>query len=192
MKHSCETFANGVLEALGAYQGTGALENNARIVPGLYPSWDTANGTVTLNHEAGPENLCRLEAKVAGQPEWLTLNLDLGDGSFEAGAVIGIVADVAGGSDLSLQMFIRTSAEQGGVDTGLTERLPVSASRRVVTVLHTVGADDGVAATDRFHTLAIRLPRHDFRLEIHDMHFFILPADKGLRPHAMTLASSPA
>lgn len=189
--HSCETFANGVLGALGSYQGVGAIENNHRIVPGLYPGWDEEHCAVTMTHTATPEDLITLEGKVTGQPRWLTLNLDLGSGTFEAGEVIGLVADIAGAGAYSLELFIRTSAEDGNIDTVLAERLPVSTTPRVVNVLHTVGPDDGVVASDRFHTLAIRLPQFDFRLEMRAMRLFVLSARHGLRVRPMTLATSP-
>lgn len=191
MSHSCEIFAAKVRAALAAYQGAGAVGNGARIVPGFFPNWDEEHGTVALTHEAEPGNLVRVEAKVTGEPRWLTLNLDLGGGRFEAGDVIGVVADVDGDGDYALEMFIRTRSEEGNMDTEFPDGLPIAPGRRVVTSMHMVGAGDGAVNSERFHMLIIRLPKRDFRFDLRDMMFFVLPASKGLRPHPMTLASSP-
>ncbi|MCC5989161.1 MAG: hypothetical protein JJT95_15930 [Pararhodobacter sp.] len=192
MSNSCEKFADGVLEALAAYQGTGALENGARIVRGFFPNWDEEHGTVALSHESGPDNLLRVEGKATGEPRWLTLNFDLGGGDFEPGDVIGVVADVEGDGDYDLEMFIRTRSDEGNIDTEFPEGLSVSAGRRVVNSMHTVGMGDGVVTTERFHMLIIRLPKRDFRLEIREMRFFVLPASHGLRSASMSLASASA
>ena len=192
MSHSCETFADGVLGALAAYQGSGAVENGMRIVPSFYPSWDEERGTVALTHEAGPDNLLRVEANVTGEPRWLTLNLDLGGGSFEVGDVIGVVADVEGDGEFALEMFARSTSEHENTDTEFADKLPVSTARGVGVIMHTVGPGDGVLTTDRFHMLIIRLPRRDFRLEMREMKLFVLPASHGLRSGPMTLAGASA
>lgn len=190
MGHSCETFANGVLEALAAHRGAGTVANNARIVAGFHPTWDDEDGAVTLTHDCGPETMVRLEASVAEQPKWLTLNLDLGVGAFEPGDVIGIVAEIAGDDQAELTMFIRTSGEHGEVDTELAEPLALAAAPRVATALHTVGPGDNLAGEERFHMLGMRLPRRDFKLDIKEMRVFVLPAGHGLRSRPMTLAGA--
>lgn len=190
MSHSCETFVNGVIEALAALEAAGEAKNNRPFVSGVDPSWDDKDGTVTLSYRTEPENLLRLDARVTGRPRWITLNLDLGCGAFEAGDMIGIVAEVDGDADRDLEMFIRSATEHGDVDTELSERLSVSAAGGVVAALHIVGSGDSVADDSRFHRLGIRLPQQDFRLAIRSARVFVRPAADGPATGTMTLAGA--
>lgn len=166
-----------------------------RIVPGLYLSHDTAQGSVTLRYRSAPGQLLALEAGVTGTPRWLTLNLDLGTGRFAAGDTIGIVAELEADSDQRLGMFIRSYDGEASRDTPLTEELPVAPTRHIVTALHTVGQGDGITGSkadgsEAFHMLAIALPKRALRLTLHDLGLFVLPAGRGLRAHPMTLGNS--
>ncbi|SDX56215.1 hypothetical protein [Roseicitreum antarcticum] len=199
MQHPCEEFANAALAALRAHQGAGPLESNARIGHGVHVSWDTEQGGATLAYESPPGQLVALKVAVTGTPRWLTLNLDLGHGHFAAGDTFGIVAELEGelegGAEDRLAMFIRSFDGTTPRDTPLTEELPLSPARRIVTLLHTVGqgeamADGKAGATGAYHMLGITLPRCALRLRLHDLSIFVLPASRGLRAHPMTLGNS--
>ena len=176
MSHSCETFANRAIEALATLETEGEAEVDGRIVAGIHTTWDEMEGSVALAYRSEPETLLRLEAKVSGQPRWLTFNIDLGAGAFAAGDVIGLVADIASDEDCSLEMFVRSATETGDVDTELSEALSVSSGRSVATALHVVAADDGMARADKFHMLGIRLPKQHFRLDIRGLRVLVRPA----------------
>ncbi len=190
MNHSCEIFANGVIETLAALEAAGKAEVDGRIVPGLHPTWDEEEGAVALSYRAEPGTLLQLEAQVSGAPRWLTLNIDLGPGAFEAGDVIGIVADIAGEAEDMLGMFIRSTTQGGDVDTELAEPLFVAAQQRVAAALHVVAPQDGVAGSERFHMLGLKLPKRDFRLEIRGLRVFVRPAAEVPEAPAMTLAGT--
>lgn len=188
MSHSCETFANDAIEALAVLEAAGEAEIDGRIVAGVHPTWDEEEGTVALSYQADPEILLRLEAQVSGAPRWLTLNLDLGPGTFAPGDVIGLVADAEGDGDDALEMFVRSAAQSGHVDTELTEHLLVATQRRIATALHVVAPGDGMAETSQFHMLGIKLPKRDFRLDIRSLRVFVRPASEVPDAPAMTLA----
>lgn len=190
MSHPCETFANGVLEALRALEAAGQAESDMRIAEGFHPSWSADEGEVTFGFEARADNLVRLDVKVATPPRWLTQNIDLGVGAFEAGDVFGIVAEIAGDAGHGLEMFIRSDVEAGTVDTELDEPLPVPTGRGVVSALHTVRAGDPILSASRFHMLGLRLPMRDLQLDIRDMRIFVVPAARGLRSDIANLTTA--
>lgn len=190
MSHSCETAANAALEALAALDASGKLGADERIVPGVHPTWDGQEGTVALSYQSGGDNLLRLDATVTGWPRWLTLNLDLGVGAFEAGDVIGLVAEVAGDRTYDLDMFIRSDSDQGAVDTELREPLRVTPEPCIAAALHSVAASDDMSGRERFHMLGIRLPKQDFRLDVRALRVFVRPASEAPDAPTLTLAGT--
>ena len=192
MQHPAEEAAARLRSTLAALETTCEARSNAPIVAGLTPSWDKEHGAVTLSCTSGPGGLLDIETSVSGNPRWLTLGLDLGVGRFEAGDVIGIVAEMEAETPGECEMFIRTATEQGSADTVLREGLSFAPARSTCAALHPVSPTDRLTGAAAFQMLGILLPRTRLRLQLHDLHLFVQPA--AAAPHApgMPLTSAMA
>ena len=175
MDHSCEASAERVLDALAAHQGAGPVGNRKPIVPSLLVSWDEKNARVALSHRAGTQALLELEGRITGQPKWLTLQLDLGEGAFAAGDVIGLAAEITCDADHDFEPLLRSAVQGRDIDTRFAETLRLSPEQPVATALHTVAPGDRTLTAMLRHRLILRLPRRDFRLQIRGLRFFVVP-----------------
>ena len=188
MSHPCEIFAAAALDRLASCAGAGAAGNDIRIVEGVHPSWDADAARVRLDWRAGDGALLQLDARVAGAPRWLTLNLDLGPGRFAPGDVIGLVAEAEAGAACVLEPFTRSTGAQGDSDTDWSGRLALGRGRDVVCALHAVVPGDAMVAATQFHMLGLRLPHRDFGLRLHNLHLFVRPQAEAAEAPPMTLA----
>ena len=192
MQHPAEEAAARLRSTLAALETTCEAASNQPIVAGLTPSWDEEHGTVTMCCMSGPGTLLDIETSVSGNPRWLTLGLDLGVGRFEAGDVVGIVAEMEADTTGDCEMFIRTASEQGSADTVLRETLSFAPERSTCTALHPVSPTDRLTGAAGFQMLGIQLPRTRLRLQLHDLHLFVQPAAAAPRAPGMPLTSAMA
>lgn len=190
MPHLSPLFLSDILAVLRDATLSGPVESDAHVLPDIYFNWDTEQGDVQLEITSEPGMLMNIQAKVAKPPRWFSLNLSLGSDQFTVGDVIGLVAELESSPDLSLTSFIRSSDKGEWADTELEERLPGTTLRAVQTVLHTVEPGDGLPWNNGYHTLILRLPPQDFRIQLWDMRFFVLPQNRGLRDRPATLADA--
>lgn len=190
MSHPCEVFADTVLAGLAAQNGEGPVENDQRLVPGLYVSWDDDKGKVTLRRTAEKEATLGLTARITQAPRWITLNIDLGPGRFEPGDILGLAADLESDRPLRLDAFVRSAGEDGHEDSRLPDALNAAPGGVVQTSLLTVHAAHGLTRNSRFHTLVFRLPDNDFSLTLRGFQLFVLPAGRGLQTGSLTLADA--
>jgi len=167
---------------------SGTVRDNAPLVEGIYFSWDSAAGDVTLDLESPPGMLCRVTGHVSGTPGWLTLNIALGTHGFAPGDVLGVVADVTGPPDAPCALYVRSQHHENLFDTPLCAPLAGCVKRNTQVLLHTIDAQDPMIGTAGFHTLVLPLPRQDFTLALHDLQIFTLPAALGLRSQPVTLS----
>ena len=193
MTHPTESEATRTIGALRAAPLDEARAEGSRLTlaPGTYFSFDAA-GWVDLAVERGGVELVSAEAAVAGDPGWLSLNLELGSGAFGPGDILVLVVDLEGCVEDGLSAFLRSAGAGGLADTPFADPLQGSRTRAVRTLLHQVAADDGVVGPPRFHTLVLALPRRDFRLVLHDLRFAVVPAARGIRLVPETVAAGQA
>ncbi len=134
-----------------------------------------------------PESLLKFEYEVETKPRWLTLNIELGNARLEAGAILGIVANLSGGAGSELNMFVRTTRDDEFVDTQFDEGLLGSDVPSVRVAMHQLAQDSGSVGATGFHTLIIELPFKKFDLDLREVQIFVLPAAHGLHLSDETL-----
>lgn len=192
MTHPTAQVLADTIYALRKTTLSGEIKNDAPVadeIPTVYFSWDENAAGTALSLSEAPGCLLQITQEVKGTPEWLVLNLALGPSSFEAGDVLGIVADIEGFEGHDLPLFVRTARGDGFVDTALQDIVVGSATPAVRTVLHTVNAADPMTWGEGFHTLVLNLPQASGTLTIRDFSFMVLPAERGLRSTPETLSS---
>lgn len=168
-------------------------ESSLTIGPGAYFSWDAEGGDVTLQVRPELGLMFHLSASVRRAPRWLSFCLELREGSFAAGDILGLVLELEGCAGHTLPLFIRSARDGGVLDTYLQEPLVGTSTVSVQTLLHPIRADQAMADGPAFHTLVVPLPMRDFSLELRDLRLFVLPADRqfALSP-ATTVSPVPA
>lgn len=190
MTHPLEQTAARAITALRLDHSPTHEEAALYLVPGVYFSWDAGNGDVTLDIRPELGLLMQVEAKVARAPEWLSFNLEMGEGTLNEGDVLGIVAEFEGCAGVELPVFVRSSREGEIADTWLQNRFDGSDARSVQTVLHAVRGNEPLGQGQGYHTLVMPLPRRDFALELRDLRVFVLPASYGLTLGAKTVSEA--
>lgn len=189
MTHVSELFTSNALSILRNTQLTQDIENDVHFVPDVYFSWDSDHGKTALSFKSVPGQLGTIWARVSGGPEWLSLNLSLGECTFAKGDVIGLVTELEGCDTQRFAPFIRTMRDGEIEDTFLQEGFTGSEDRAVQTALHTLEGYDPMIGRTGFHTLVIPLPRKDFQLQLRDLRLFVIPAARGINTRAGTLGS---
>jgi len=189
MTHPCELATSLTVAELRGAVFDKAAENNAHMTPDVYLSWDEEEADIALETASGANMLLAVKGSVSGTPRWFSLNVGLGRGELQAGDVLGIVLELETPAALESVPFIRTAWRKGGyADTHLVDTIAVAPGRQVVTLLHTVDADDALC-NDVFHTLVLPLPSADFDLSLQDMRLFVIAADRGLRTTPAQMSS---
>lgn len=190
MPDPCLALTLRSLPALRAATLAGPAANNARLAEGVYLSWDEDEGEVALDlsHSAG--SLLRIDGTVARRPRWLSLNLDLGSGRLAPGDALALVTDAEADAALSLPLAIRARTGDRLSDTTWQTPLAVGPGRRVSALFQHLAPDDAPADAAPFRTLILNLPKTDFRLAIHDLRLFRVPADRARRDDAFALGDA--
>ncbi len=190
MTHFSELFTANAITILRSLELSQKLESDVHVVPDIYCSWDTTQGTIEISLKSLPGRLAELWAKVSGNPRWLSFNLSLGKTRFQAGDVLGVIIEIEGCADHEFRPFIRTVTPAGDTaDTQLDDTLKGAGDRAVRTLLHPVVSENGIAGAEGYHTLVLPLPRKDFWLDLRDIRVFVVPAERGLRIGRSTLSS---
>jgi hypothetical protein len=161
------------------------------LAQGVYFSWDAGKGDVTLDVTPETGMLMHMRAAVRSVPDWMSFNIELGDGQLAPGDILGVVAELNGGAGETMPAFIRTSRGGELSDTYLADPLEGSDTRAVRTLLHPVREGEGLAGAPGYHTLVLPLPRRDFTLELRDLRIFVLPASRGVLPASRGLRLEP-
>lgn len=150
----------------------------------IYFCWDPQGGEVALETWHKPGMLFGAKAtisdRVSDTPAWMSFNLALHKGRFEAGDILGLTLEYEGFAGDTLPLFIR-SARNGGIsDSYLHQPLQGHKHRAVQTLLHSVHGHSALCGPTAFHTLVFPLPSRDFRFVLYDLRLFVLPAERGL------------
>jgi len=169
--HSSDFLAADAIAALRAGPLPEKAENNTPIVPGVYFSWDAEKSDVALSLESGEAGLLHVSASISGAPRWCSLNIGLGPRGFAAGAVLALVADLAGCDGQTLDMLIRSTRDGEVKDTSFQDALIGGSVDMPLpqVALHTIEAGDAVVGAPAPHVLAIRMPKTSFELTLADL-----------------------
>lgn len=182
--HPFDLLGQALCERLRASNGEDlAVTKNEPLTEGLYLSWDSDEGDVTLKATSPNNGLLTLSAKVGKKPRWFSLNIDLKRATLAAGQILGIALRARASQNISLTLTMRSAWEEGNFgDTQLTETpLAIGTTAEVFTVLYPLQPYDDAIGDDRYHTLILPLPDHDFQLDLLDLRIFIQPAENNLR-----------
>lgn len=182
MTHPTELAASRRIATLRLSHYARASDGALFLEDGVYFSWDTEKGGVSLDVRPELGALAHVRAAVTGAPRWLTLNFVLGEGAFSAGDVLGVVVEFEGCEGRAMQPFIRSVRDGRFEDTEFKDRIDGAEERSVQVLLHPLKASDRAAAGPAHHELVIPLPRQDFSLDLRDLRYFVLPAARGVKP----------
>ena len=188
--HPSVQFTEHAIAALRACVLPETAENDSRIVPDVFFSWGTVEGeATTLELKAEPGVLFRVQARVTKTPRWMSFNFALGQDVFEAGDVLGLVAELEACEGETFPVFVRSTRHGETSDTYFQDSLQGSAERVVRTSLLSATGGDFLSGPPAYHAVVMLLPTRDFTLTLRDLRFFVIPAARGLRSQSVTLSS---
>lgn len=189
MSDFLEAFSIVNLGALRTGVASGAAENNAEIVPGVYLSWDEEGTGIEIIYDSPDWAALSLDFKVTGTPRWLSLNLALAEGRFEAGDVIGLVVEGYAAENRSITMRLRSKVRDEMIDTRWEDAIDLHPGNGVSAALRTIEPGDGISGQDGYHTLVLGLPPASGSMTIRNMRVFLVPGSRGL--HSDSRAPTP-
>lgn len=184
-----DTFALNNLSELRNATLSGTAENNATIVPGVYLSWDDENTGVKIGYDSPEWAALSLDYTLSAPPRWLSLNLALAGGRFEAGDVIVLVVEGYAEKSASIGLQLRSDIEGEIYDCDWDDTIELHSENDVAVALRTLEVVDGVVGRDGYHTLILSLPTEDRTLTLRNLRLFRMPGSRGLRSTSETLSS---
>ncbi|MCC5969243.1 MAG: hypothetical protein JJU15_04790 [Pararhodobacter sp.] len=189
MIHPCQSAAIDALRVVRDSTFSGHTSESLRLVSDLHCDLSGEDAEAVVSYSSEPGSLVTLDCKVRGNMYWIGLRLDLGEGTFKPGDVLGVALQGSSLHDCSL--FVNLHMVQNGVaaPTTFADKLHLSPRDTVITALHTLSALDPACAAPGWCSLVLGLPMQDFRITLHDLHFFVLPAEQGLRSEPLQLSS---
>lgn len=188
MTHPCVVSTTNTLSLLRTTDLTGPFEPDVPLSPDVYFSADTVQGMAQITLHPLEGGLVKAGLEVTGDPEWLSLNIGLGTGSFQTGDTVGIVADTRGSDSFATRPVLRSSrANDETVDTCLAEDFIFGGLPGTMILLHPVTTEDALAYGEAFHTLILPLPKRNISLTLNDLRLVHLDASSGIDLQAMTL-----
>jgi hypothetical protein len=166
------------------------LTRGAGIHGDLHCDIDEDQGGTTFSLRSRPGILAEIEALHTGQPRWLVLRLELGEGHVIPGDVLGVtMRGSVGTNGLTMGVYLRRVHDGAMADTKFDEDLLLTPRSEVVTALHTLSAHDNAIGDPAQFALVLGLPLSPCRIELEDLGFFILPAAMGLRSKPLDFAA---
>lgn len=169
MIHPCIAAVTSTLEHLRYMQATGPVSPGEHLLPGFYFSADLSQSDVKITVQTSQKSLLSATVDVTGTPQWLSLNIELGEGSFAVEETIGLLTQTQAGNPFTVWPFIRSS--RGGIeyDTSFNEALPFDTTQSVTTLLHQLTSGDPLVDGAGYHTLVLPLPARSSAFTLHDM-----------------------
>lgn len=155
----------------------------------LFCDLDGKIGTSTAGFDSAPGSVLSFDLQVQGQPRWVVLRLELGEARFQPGDVLGLAVRGSASHDCAARVYLRMVREGGFTDTRFTDSLSLGPHNRVQTAMHTLSAADPACGEPGSCAIILGLPAEDVRLQIGDLHFFVMSAEDGLRSTPVDLSS---
>lgn len=189
MKHPCVVSTENTIRKLRMAKVTGDVEPNKHISPEIYFSADLSHGAVSIVADPLDDGLLKATIDAKGQPEWLSLNIGLGEGAFSGGEILCFAYDFRCATPFDVQPFIRSGGAGSDTDTHIEEPFRFAAPMKAAVVMHQVYPDSPLTQDGVFHTLVLPLPLPTTvdAIEIHDLRLVCLGADAGISPNIETL-----
>ncbi len=169
MIHPCIAAVTSTLERLRRMQATGPVAPGEHLLPGVYFSADLSQSDVKIVLQDAENGLLKATTEVTGTPQWLSLNIELGEGSFTVKETVGLLAEVQADTPFSIWPFIRSFRTGSEYDTPFGEALNFNKLPTVTTLLHQIELGDLLADGSGYHTLVLPLPAQSNSFELHDM-----------------------
>lgn len=155
----------------------------------LHCDLDAEIGTTTASFDSAPGGLLSVDVRIEGQPRWVVLRLQLGEARFQPGDVLGVALRGSYSHESYMGVYLRMVRDGHFTDTRLAEGLKLGTRDNVLIALHTLSAADPACGAPGDCALIFGLPREEGRFQIRDLHFFVMPAEEGLRSAPIDLSS---
>lgn len=183
MIHPVETAAETLVGRLRQTVGNTSLAADGQILmPGLWSSYDTAQGAISGRYEAGGDGLLRLSLKVERPGRWCTLSFLLGEGPLAEGDVLGVVADLAGSVPAQIGLTLRTVRGKVQHELAFDDALALVPGGSVQTALLMIPPTGVPADAAGRRLLMLKLPQTDIEIALRDLRIFVLPAADAQTP----------
>lgn len=169
MIHPCIAAVTSTLEHLRHMQATGPIVPGEHLLPGVYFSADLSQSDVKITLQDAENCLLQATTEVTGTPQWLSLNIELGEGSFAIVETVGLLADTQAEDTFTIWPFIRSFRAGIEYDTPFGEALRFDATPTVTTLLHQLASGDPLADGAGYHTLVLPLPARSCAFTLRDM-----------------------
>lgn len=155
----------------------------------LFCDLDGEIGTTTASFDSAPGSVLSFDLQVEGQPRWVVLRLELGNARYQPGDVLGLAVRGSASHDCTAGVYLRMVREGGFTDTRFADSLRLGPHNRVQTAMHTLSAADPACGEPGSCAIILGLPAEDVRFHIGDLHFFVMPAEEGVRSTPIDLSS---
>ena len=167
------------------------------IVPGggshlhgeLFCDLDGEIGNTSAGFNSALGSVLEFDVQIEGQPRWVVLRLELGEGQFHPGDVLGLVVRGSASLDRTCQIYLRMVRDGGFTDTRFADSLRLAQNSGDQTVMHTLSASDPACGAPGSCAIILGLPTESFRIQLADLHFFVMPAEEGLRSMPIDMSS---
>lgn len=189
MAHACEETFRARVAALRAADYDAELDNSGPMHTDLFCDLDPESGHSRVHFLTTPGSVLSLDAQIEGRPRWVVLRLELGQGTYQPGDVLGLVIKGAADRPLNVQPFLRMVRDGRLADTRFEDSVTLTREPSVYTALHTLSAMDPACGEPGDCALVLGLPSESARVLIDDMAFFVIPAAEGLRSTPLDLAA---
>lgn len=189
MIHPFQSAASDALSVVRNSTFSGHTSESLRLASDLHCDLSGEDGEAVVSYSSEPGSLVTLDCKVRGNMYWIGLRLELGEGTFEPGDVLGVTLQGSAIRDCTLGVILHMVQDGVAAPTTFADKLHLSPRESVMTALHTLSALDPACSGAGPCSLVLGLPMEDFRITLRDLHFFVLPAEQGLRSEPMQLSS---
>lgn len=169
MIHPCIAAVTSTLEHLRYMQAAGPIAPGEHLLPGVYFSADLSQSDVNITLQTSEGSLLKAAIDVTGTPQWLSLNIELGEGSFIVEDSVCLLADTQSNTPFTVWPFIRSFRTGIEYDTPFSEALPFDTTQTVTTLLKQLTSGEPLVDGAAYHTLVLPLPEQDSVFTLRDM-----------------------
>lgn len=190
MMHSAQATSIDRIDALRSATFAGqALDGGGHLQGDLFCDLDAETGKTIASFSSEPGSVLAFDLQVEGQPRWVVLRLELGEAQFQPGDVLGLALRGSCSHDCTIGVYLRMVREGGFTDTRFADSLRLGPNTSVRTAMHTLSAVDPAIGAPGGCALILGLPAETARFHLSDLHFFVMPAEEGLRSTPIDLSS---
>ncbi len=189
MTHLAEIELERNMKALRAAELPMEVANQgASLAEQVFLFWDAEAADVRVRVLPEPGALATIEAEVTGAPRWFSLTVGLGELSFVAGEVVGLVVAGRAEAPFTTAPFLRAGAGLDERNSRLGEEIEIGQGPGVA-LRHLTVTRREADGSARYTVLILPLPQESFRFTLTDMRLFVLPADATLQAESPRLGS---